>query len=110
MLDDLAGELLLDAAELLGAVDLLALARTSRACRAAADSARVWRGLLARQLAPVLRVFFDGAPPPPGDGRTWKQHYFEFYWSWKRRAHRTFWTSCAARGTLTIRSRWRCPA
>ena len=86
MLDELAGELLLQAAELLGAVDLLALARASRACRAAADDARVWRGLLARQLAPVLRVYFDGAPPPPGGGRTWKQHYFEFYWGWKRRA------------------------
>ena len=87
-LSPLPPEILLQVAgsEGLGPVDLLALSRVSRGCRAAADDDHVWRALLLRKMSPVWDAFFDGHPPPPRSGLGWKQQYFELRRTWKRLA------------------------
>ena len=81
-------ELLLLVASQLDAVDLMALARCCRSLRDVADDPCVWRDLLARRLAPMLRSFFDGELPPPEEGLSWKRWHFELRSSWKQRAQR----------------------
>ena len=86
MLERLRPELLLIVAGNCGLLPLLSLSQVSRGCREAARDEQVWRALLVAQLRPMTKVFFGGVIPSPGDGRTWKQHYFELRWSWKQLA------------------------
>ena len=72
----------------LDAVHMMALAGCCRALRDAADDPTVWRDLLARQLAPMVRSFFDGELPSPEEGLSWKRWHFELRSSWKQRAQR----------------------
>lgn len=81
-------ELLLLVASQLDAVDLLSLASCCRALRDVAEDPSVWRDLLARRLAPIVRSFFDEELPPPEDGLSWKRWHFELRSSWKQRAQR----------------------
>lgn len=67
----------------LGAIDLLALARVSCACRAAAEAELVWQALLERHLQPMVAAFFDGELPRPADGMRWKEYYFVMHRQWK---------------------------
>jgi len=72
----------------LNAVDLLRLAEVCRGLMNEAGNYQIWRELLAQELQPMVDAFFDRELPSPSEGQTWKQHYFEFRWSWKELAQR----------------------
>ena len=73
-------------ADSLHAVDLLSLSHVSRGFRAATDAPLPWSSMISRHLQPILDAFFDGEPPAPRAGLTWKQHFFDFRRSWKQLA------------------------
>eukprot|EP00908_Phaeocystis_cordata_P024384 Transcript_6844.p1 GENE.Transcript_6844~~Transcript_6844.p1 ORF type:complete len:294 (-),score=56.28 Transcript_6844:83-922(-) len=88
MLSGLPPELGTEVARHLSAVGLLSMAAVSRASRTVADDDLVWRQLLARQLEPMVKAFFDGALPLPEAGHTWKIHYFVLRSTWKHLAQK----------------------
>lgn len=70
----------------LNAIDLLRLSEVCRDLMDEVDNYQIWHTLLAQQLQPMVDAFFDRKLPSPSKGKTWKQHYFQFRWSWKELA------------------------
>ena len=65
------------------AFSLLAVSLTCSHLRGVLDGRRTWEALLWRNHHVVLSILFEGCVPPPRGSNTWKQHYFDFAWSWK---------------------------
>lgn len=69
-----------------GANEVLAISQCSTALRRATDDDSVWKALVMLRHVAVLRVLFDGAPPEPKLGSSWKGHFFDFERSWLQQA------------------------
>mmetsp|Transcript_10418 Transcript_10418/g.27620 ORF Transcript_10418/g.27620 Transcript_10418/m.27620 type:complete len:263 (+) Transcript_10418:107-895(+) len=65
-----------------GASEVLELSQCCAALRGAAGEEAVWKALLTLRNGAVLRALFDDELPVPREGRTWKEHFFDFERDW----------------------------
>jgi hypothetical protein len=65
-----------------GASEVLELSQCCATLRGAANEEAVWKALLHLRNSAVLRALFDEELPVPRNGRTWKEHFFDFERDW----------------------------